>query len=281
MALLMLGMVLTFVYESFVMSVETKQRVERKAERYQAARIALQRMEMELQSAYLDATQVQNTTAAQGRGGTATAGGTGQIEGAEGTRTIFLGINGDSEGFPRDRVDFTTVAHYIIAAEGDDDRQSDHMEVGYFTETDYRAERTDLMYRNDFTLDDDPGGGGDIYPLLEGIRGLNFRFLDAKNKYWNDTWDSRQQNHVMPAAIEVTLWVDDEDNPKKPLLFSKIVRMPLFAPTLLNEVEPPKDTNGGEGQQDLRGQQLRNMLGAPVNMPDGSRIRVNQQGGNP
>lgn len=269
-ALLLLSMVLVFVYDSFVMTMTTKERVETRAERFQSARIALQRMEREIQSAYIDHQRMT---------------GNGQIPQQlpnqpggmqkEQYRTVFYGQNLDQEGFPRDRLDFTTFAHYVMAAAGKDDRQSDHEEVAYFTETDYKAERTDLMHRNDFTLDDDATGGGDIFPLIEGVRGLNFRFLDPQSKNWTEQWDSREK-FGLPAAVEIGLWLDNPTDEKKPLYFSKVVRVPLYTPTSLNNMgqgQVVQQGGGGNPMQNVfqdRNQQLKNVF----NMPDGARIHT-------
>ncbi len=224
-AMLLLTMVLTFVYESFILTLETKERVEKRAERFQSARVAMQRMERELQSSYIENNVKTNATPQppqppQPNLPTPAA--------TSAPRTVFLGVNTDSDGYPADRLDFTTFAHYVIAAGGEDDRQSDHEEVAYFTERDFKENRTDLLHREDFTMDDDPLGGGDIFPLIESMRGINFRYLDSESKDWTDSWDSREKKSL-PAAVEITLWLENPSNEKQPLLFVKVVRVPLYS----------------------------------------------------
>ena len=221
-ALLLLTMMLTFVYQSFVMSVETKRHVEKQAEVLQAARITLVRMEREIQSAYLDVVGSPDTRGS-GRQRQQQRGAQSHDE-----RTAFVGDSGQADGYRQDRLDFTTLSHYVVSALGDDNRQSDHQEVGYFTETDFQENRTDLMYRQDFTMDDDPLGGGDIFPLIEGIKGLQFRYLDPQRGNWSDTWDSRQ-TESLPAAVEISLWLEHPADPEREMYFSKLVRIPLNA----------------------------------------------------
>ncbi len=263
-ALMLLSMVLVFVYQSFVMSVDTKQRVEAQAETLRAARVTLLRMEREIQSAYLDSQLAEGQQV------------TGTSASNQGLRTAFIGVEGEAEGFPRDRLDFTTFSHAVVAALGENDRQSDHEEIAYFTETDFREDRTDLLYRQDFTLDDDPTGGGDIFPLLEGIKGLNFRYLDPKRKEWATTWDSRQ-SRILPAAVEIELWLEHPSDPKDEVYFSKVVRLPLFTPDALGDIQPQQQVGQTQNGQPVGRRQAAERLlnafgGEPEVAPDGARI---------
>ena len=255
-SLLLLAMILTFVYESFFLAIQTKDRVEKGSEKYQAARVAIERMAREIQSAYIEKPRnsagfpIPNQPAPNPL--FAPTGGGGTTNSPTAPRTIFLGVNGDSEGFPRDRLDFTTHAHDIVAALGPDDKQSDHEEVGYYAETDYKANRTDLMHREDFTMDDDPAGGGDVFPLIENIRGINFRYLDPQTKNWEDSWDSREKG-ALPAAVEISLWIVNSDHPKNDFYFSKIVRIPLYTPTGLGELAGPQGGNQNSNGNPFQG----------------------------
>ena len=250
-ALMLMAMVLTFVYESFALTMRTKQAVEKRADRYQSARIAMQRMEHELQSAYLEpaatapgAVNGQPPQVPQPPAQPGLTPSTPGLAGESKPHTGMHGISQEADGFPRDRLDFTTLAHYAIAAAGPDDHQSDHEEVGYFTETDYKEQRTDLMHREDFTLDDDPTGGGDVFPLMESVKGLNFRYLDPNTKNWTEEWNS-DEKHGLPAAVEVTLYLDNPADSSKPLYFSKVVRMPLSQPASLNQQVQVANTGKG------------------------------------
>jgi general secretion pathway protein J len=280
-ALLLISMVLTFVYESFVLTIQTKEMVEKRAERYTAARIALQRMERELQSAYLEPAA---TSALQGAGqppgqtpppGQAGGAAPGLTADEAKPRTAMQGTSAEGEGFPRDRLDFTTLSHYAIAAAGQDDRQSDHEEVGYFTETDFKEERTDLLHREDFTMDDDPAGGGDIFPLIEGVQGINFRYLDPVSKNWTESWDS-EQSKSLPAAVEIALYMENPSDKAKPLYFSKVVRMPLSSQTALSEVKVANTPAGGGIGNVIKdkGQQLNDVLGVQTPTEQQPRLRA-------
>ena len=254
-ALLLLTMMLTFVYQSFIMSVHTKQHVEKQAEVLQAARVTLLRMEREIQSAYLDVVgapseqptaQQEQQRQQQQR----------QARGVQShnERTAFVGVSGQADGYRRDRLDFTTLSHYVVSALGDNDRQSDHQEVAYFTETDFTENRTDLMYRQDFTLDDDPLSGGDIYPLLEGVKGFQIRYLDPQRMDWIDTWDSRR-TETLPAAVEISLWLEHPGDPEQEMYFSKIVRVPLNSTGPVGEFQDGGERNGGQQQADAGGRE--------------------------
>lgn len=262
-ALLLLSMVLTFVYESFVMTMRTKEHVELQAERYQAARIALQRMEREIQSAYLEERVAAGQPSQPQPPQPPAQGNQPGLIAQTKPRTAFVGLNADAEGYPRDRIDFTTLSHDAVAAAGEDDRQSDHEEVAYFAETDFKAQRTDLMHRADFTIDDDPEGGGDIFPLIEGIRGFNVRYLDPATKNWVESWDSKEKRNL-PAAVEIALYLENPADEKKPLYFSKVVRVPLYSPPALNNVRLSNSTTGsnpyGRVLQD-RASQLKQVFG--------------------
>jgi len=51
----------------------------------------------------------------------------------------------------------------------------------------------------------------DVEVICRGVGGFNLRYYDGTQ--WNDTWDSTQQQNVLPNAVEVTLTLDRPNGP--------------------------------------------------------------------
>ena len=71
--------------------------------------------------------------------------------------------------------------------------------------------------------------------ICRGVSGFTLRYYDGQN--WQDTWDSTQESNTLPAAVEVTLQL--QNNPK---LF---VRVFPIACSTITPGSTPNSTSGG------------------------------------
>jgi general secretion pathway protein J len=160
-AVLVISMILTLVWQAFAKTVESKNYVEAGNEMYHQLRWALNKMAYDLSSAYVSRNK--------------------------NTLSLFLGQshqNGD--GIPQDELNFTSFSHIRYSPT---ERSSDQCEVGYFILQNPETEQYTLFRREDYTVDEDLTEGGEINELVEGIVAFNIRFYDGED--WSDDWDSR------------------------------------------------------------------------------------------
>ncbi|MBN1104485.1 MAG: prepilin-type N-terminal cleavage/methylation domain-containing protein [Deltaproteobacteria bacterium] len=172
------------VYTSYVSNVETIRAGRSSGEIQQHARIVLELMRRDLESA-IDR---------------APSSGTAQKLG-------MIGGNGTLDGRPADRIDFTTLTH-IPARNGDP--RTDLCTVGY------RVDRADgegfILYRRD---DGVPGedivSGGREEEVSDRVTGLDLVYVDSRGRS-ADEWDSfRQSPGGLPTRIEITLSLQDQE----------------------------------------------------------------------
>jgi prepilin-type N-terminal cleavage/methylation domain-containing protein len=201
LALALFSMILVVVYGAFSHIGEVKDRVSARAEMIRAGEIFLTRLEAELVSAYVLPLRD----------------GMGRITGIHPT-TIFLGVDHPTE-IPEDELTLTTGTgeELMILPPGAEKaiptQSSPHEEIGYLFLPDPYLARPPLSRRYDNTLDDNPLEGGVTDRLWSQIVGLNFRYLDPRDRQWKDAWDARTRpDSPLPRAVEITLYLGD---PKK------------------------------------------------------------------
>ncbi len=64
------------------------------------------------------------------------------------------------------------------------------------------------MRREDITVDDDLQTGGSEQILAEGIKGLDFLFIDGEGNE-SETWDDAETNRL-PVAVKITIIIAEE-----------------------------------------------------------------------
>lgn len=90
----------------------------------------------------------------------------------------------------------------------------DQCEIGYTLETSEEAPGTFTILRRQAELiDDKPEEGGKAYPLLSGVKQVQFEFYDPKTKEWAPEWDSTQisKHDRLPRAVRVSLTMEDRE----------------------------------------------------------------------
>src|SRR5262249_7467325 len=172
---------------AFQSGYRTKELVENEADRYRSLRTATDRMVREISAAFVsDHYDLKRFRDQNDR------------------PTNFIGA--------RDRLLFSSMAHQRLYA---DAKESDQMVVEYFTRsTSVRGgqARTDLIRRENPSLDErmDKGGHEDV--LIEGVKRIDFAYWDSDKKDWVDEWDTRrlERKSILPVRVRIGLTALDE-----------------------------------------------------------------------
>jgi len=198
-ALAILGVLLSSVYSTFFFALRTMKVSREQDDVFQVARVLMERI-------------TNDVTMARFRGP--------YIAGH--STEAFIGRNGTSDGFARDRLDLTTASHIFFH---DGRPESDMVEVGYYIDDSY-PDRTFLVRREDPLPDENLRHGGTLRILADNVVGLNFRYRERgpqpfervrgqewEEPEWHDTWDASKvtPEQCLPELVEVTLTLRDQD----------------------------------------------------------------------
>lgn len=178
-----LAMISTLIYGAFAGLKTSREGLMRVGDRYQEGRLAMRRVNRELQSAYLSAHQPISP----------------QLKVVQ---TAFIG----KRGTPADTVSFNSFAHRRLDR---DARESDQAEISYFG-ADNPKDRSiiDLVRRVNPRLDLEPDRGGRVQVLATDIDLFDIEYLDPLTGRWTETWDTTQatgQLNRLPLQVRVTL----------------------------------------------------------------------------
>lgn len=196
-AITILLIIMTVVYQGFTVSTDGVRRAEAVDNLNDTARIIFLRLTDDINTAYLPD-----------------------------KNAIFVGEAKRDGKYPRDTINLTSLSNQIIVK---DAKESELHEIGYFLKeaSDHKASGKDkpasLYRREKKTIGKEPPlEGGNSYELTEEIAGLRFRYYDGSK--WKDNWDSRT-NKTLPKAVEIELTLLDED--KKERSFRTIIDVPM------------------------------------------------------
>lgn len=187
-AFILLAIILVTIYEAFFGHVKAMEATRLVEERYQIGRTALDILTREIEGAYLGM----------------------EIEaanlGSDKPPLIFLGIDDQSvEGIPRDTIHFVTTSSFTGSNGWTD---GGLREITYRVAVDPETEEELIMRREDITVDDDLQTGGSEQILAEGIKGLDFLFIDGEGNE-SETWDDAETNRL-PVAVRITIIIAEE-----------------------------------------------------------------------
>jgi len=186
-ALTIISLLTTMLWGFFSQTMGTKTHVEAAHDRYQAVRVALNRMAREIAMAFI-------------------------VKAAPPTevRTFDTIFRGWPEGRTY-RLDFTAFAHVRLHK---DVHESDQCEISYFVGPDPDLPYvTHLFRREDPDLDLDPERGGTVQVLAEYVTGFKLLFYDPQDEEWREDWDTTEaigQVDRLPRAVRIELSFLDE-----------------------------------------------------------------------
>jgi len=165
--------------------VEAIQIARQNGEVHQTARIVLDRMTKDLQSALI------------------------QVRGS--SEKIKLGLVGaDRELYGRraDHIDFTTVTHLPLTENGP---ASDLCEIGYLVDEDPEGQVLVLLRRDAFNVDEDFTKGGSLQEMARNVLEFKLTYQDAEGKD-SDQWNTLEGKPTsgLPVLVKVRLVLKDE-----------------------------------------------------------------------
>lgn len=200
--LAVLGIMVTMIWQISSGTIDTKERVEKRDQIYQTARIAMDSIVKDLSMAFL----VTNSELL------------GKTKDGQTVETAFIGD--DKGGF--DELNFNSFSNWRMYR---DTKESEQAEIGYSVERDeedkelYRLTRRVSPY-----LDDNVIEGGSKEPVAVGITGFELEYYDGREHDWTKNWNSEEvdQKDKMPRAVKVTISFKDADNPDEMISFSTI-----------------------------------------------------------
>lgn len=208
---LLLG-VATAVYSSMHTSFETKNMVTTLNDRHHEARQVIGRIAKELRQAFLREQLLDSMR--------------------EEDAVFVTRFKGQD-----DELYFQTTAHMRLQAGA---RESDQAEVHYFLkrgnrDSPYKSGQT-LYRRESKRIDDDPEKGGQVWPVLDGVKELKFEYWDDAKEIgdnaWESDWDSND-NQTLPARVRITLVLVSERERGKDVRF-----VTQAAPRLRKPINP-------------------------------------------
>jgi len=182
-----LVIIMAALYSAYTTNVEAIQIARQNGEVHQTARIVLDRMTKDLQSAL--------------------------IEVSVSSDKIKLGLVGEDreiDGRRADRMDFTTVTHLPLTEKGP---ASDLCEIGYLIEEDSEAKVLVLLRRDDPSVDEDFTKGGLLQEMARNVLEFNLTYQDSRGEE-SDKWNTLEGMPAsgLPVLIKVRLVLKDELN---------------------------------------------------------------------
>jgi type II secretion system protein J len=182
-----LVIIMATLYSAYTTNVEAIQIARQNGEVHQAARIVLDRMTKDIQSALIQVSVP--------------------------SEKINLGLVGEDheiDGKRADRIDFTTVTHLPLTDSGP---ASDLCEVGYLVEEDSEDNVLVLLRRDSPSVDEDLTKGGTLQEMVRNVLEFNLTYQDSRGDV-SDTWNTLEgrPGSGLPVLIKVRLVLKDELN---------------------------------------------------------------------
>ena len=176
----------TAMWSSMMASFETKDRVTQVNERYHEGRQVMTRIARELRMSFIRAEVPEQFR--------------------EEKPAVLTRFKGDA-----DELYFASTSHMRIHQ---GTRESDQCEIAYFLgssqrDSGYRGKT--LFRRESKRLDSDPERGGYIWPVLEGVKLIEFEYWDDDKEIGDESWQSSWNSHedqnepLLPARVRITI----------------------------------------------------------------------------
>jgi len=180
-----LVIIMAALYSAYTTNVEAIQIARQNGEVHQAARIVLERMTKDLQSAMIQVSMP--------------------------SEKIKLGLVGEDreiDGRRADRIDFTTVTHLAL---NEKVPASDLCEIGYMIEEDPEAKTLVLFRRDDPSVDEDFTTGGSLQEMARNVLEFKLTYEDSRGEE-STKWNTLEGMPAsgLPVLIKIRLVLKDE-----------------------------------------------------------------------
>ena len=207
-AMFILGIVLSTIFTIFTGTIKNISHVESQADIYQMARVAIQRIQEDLEcSLILKEDETLEDEEDRSNSG------------------IFSGINETINDKNADTLSFLSSRHLSMDAE---DKDPGLARITFYVKENDDEEGLDL-YRTDVSereqSPEDKTGG---LILCEGLYSVNFMYYNSNGDEY-ESWDSSNEEFKdkLPAMVSIQLNFLDESNPEEPLKFGTSIALPM------------------------------------------------------
>ncbi len=179
------AIVMTAIYGAYASNVESIHIARRSSQISQPARIIIDRLSKDIESAYMGSHV--------------------QIE------KPILGMVGEDQeigGRSADKLDFSSLAHVSLSKS---DLQTDLCEIGYYLEEDPEREALILYRRDHGRVDEDLFTGGEAYALATSVLGFDVSFQDnlgVESEEW-DTFEGDKKG-ILPSLVTIKITLKDD-----------------------------------------------------------------------
>ena len=182
-----LVIIMAALYSAYTTNVEAIQIARQNGEVHQTARILLDRITKDLQSAL-----IQTSVA------------------SERIKLGLIGQDREIDGRRADRMDFTTVTHLPLTEKGP---AGDLCEIGYLIEEDSEGKGLVLYRRDDPSVDEDFTKGGSLQEMARNVLEFKVTYQDVRGED-SDRWNTPENRPGpgLPVLIKVRLVLKDELN---------------------------------------------------------------------
>lgn len=215
-ALTLTTLVVSATYAVMRSGTDAQRRGEALTDLLQTARVAMDRLSADLQSAVYVANEDAYT---------------------------FVGTDSEEAGFPTDMLEFACVAANPRGAET---RVSDLCRVRYFVDLEERTEEEGLL-RQEFPQP----MAEELDPEEEELAtremgrlvvGLDAMYYDSEEQDWMESWEDREG---LPPAVRVTLVLQDPIDEREQRLFATTVHLRLAGLDIAEVTRPEEEEEGG------------------------------------
>ncbi len=204
-ALFIFAIVLTTVFASYTGTLSLVDETESRAEMYDMARTALERIREDLESAYLPETLKEQKEAFKEEG--------------------FVGADQEINGKSADTLRFCSRAHIDFTLEG---RGLENARISYYLKESENGGSFSL-YRSDTPIFERASNENEAGVVLcDDLTSINFIYYDAYGEA-HSSWDSKEGNfkNKLPSRVSVIIELSYHEAKEEPLKFMTGVSLPM------------------------------------------------------
>jgi prepilin-type N-terminal cleavage/methylation domain-containing protein len=208
-AMAIFALVLSMLYTAYTGTFRNMDETETQADIYHMARIALERIAEDLESAYIPPWAVGQET-----------------EGKTPQPAPFVGEDAQISDRSADTLLFFSRAHLVF---DDEEVDTTVARISYDVRQSAVGEEVFILYRSDtpgFEEGPEQGTGGLI--LCDNLHAVNFTYYDDKGRGY-DRWDSTNEEFKdkLPVMVSIVLEFANDRNPEAPFKFVSGVVLPM------------------------------------------------------
>ena len=189
------AVVMTAIYGAYASNVESIHIARQSSQVSQPARIIIDRISKDIESAYIGSHLPQEKP--------------------------ILGMVGEDleiDGRPADKLDFNSLAHLPLGKSG---FQTDLCEIGYYVEEELERDTLILYRRDNGIVDEDLFTGGEAFALATSLFGFEVSFqgdLGEESEEW-DTFEGDQKG-MLPSLVTIKLTLKDDQGRERVFMTS-------------------------------------------------------------